>query len=109
MSLTIDASGQVKKQEISNITYIVNTPDLFNIYLLIRNLIKGEEINAVLIDSISALIYKHDQLPLKEMLTNLLLEIGAFRCDSLVLAFKEHEDHEVLRHLSPFIGRSTFL
>ncbi len=66
-------------------------------------------IGVVLLDSISALIYKHADLPLKEMLTNLLLEVGTFGCDSYVMAFREHDGHEVIKQLSPFIARTEFL
>ena len=79
--IVIDASTDVKEiKSINRTTYVVNTSDLFNVYLFLRNLINKEEINAILLDSISALIYKHDQPPLKEMMSNLLLEVGSFGC-----------------------------
>ncbi len=104
--IVVDASRNVDNlKAINNVAYIMNVNQLFDVYLFLRNLIKKEKIEAIFIDSISALIYKHNQLPLKEMLTTLLLEIGSFNCDSLFLAFKEHTNHEVLNHINGFIGR----
>jgi hypothetical protein len=108
--IVIDASKNVKEiQAINKTTYVLNTTDLFDVYLFLRDLIKKEGINAILLDSISALIYRHNQLPLKEMLSNLLLDIGTLGCDSFALALKEHTNHEVLRHLNPLISRNMVL
>lgn len=108
--IVIDASSNVKETKvISKTTYVTNIDSLFNVYLFLGNLIKKESINAILLDSISILIYKHNPELLKKMLSNLLLEVGAVGCDSFVLALKEHTNHELLRHLNPFISRNLIL
>ena len=106
----IDATKESKGMEvIGNSTYLMNTEDLFNVYLYLRNLIVDHKIDAIYLDSISALIYKHSKLPLKEMLSSLLLEVGALGCHTMNLVFKEHADHEVLEHLTPFISKRDYL
>jgi hypothetical protein len=108
--VVVDASKNVKgMQTLNDWTYIINTQDLFNVYLYLRNLILDHNIDAIFLDSLSALIVKHNQLPLKEMLENLLLEVGGFKCDTYSLALNEHERHEVLEHLNPLIGQRLVL
>ena len=108
--IIIDASTDAKEsQTISRTTYIVPVKDLFKVYLFLRNLIKEEGIQMMLLDSISALIYKYSELPLEQMLTDLLLEIGAFRCNSSIVVFDEHANHNVVTHLNPFIAKSVYL
>ena len=108
--IIIDASGNVKElQFISNTTYVLPVKDLFDVYLFLRNLIKEESIDMLLLDSVSALIYKYNELPLKEMLTNLLLEVGTFRCNSSIVVYKEDANHEVVSHLGPLIGNRFYL
>jgi len=43
------------------------------------------------------------------MLTDLLLDVGTFRCNSSIIVFNEHTNHEVITHLEPFIGKSVFM
>ena len=108
--IIIDASGNMEEhQDIGKITHVMPVKDLFKVYLFLRNLIKDEGIQLILLDSISALIYKYRELPLKQMLTDLLLEVGTFRCDSSLVVFNEHANHEVVSHLGPFIGKSIVL
>lgn len=108
--IIIDASGSIKNaRNVDKRTYVLPVQDLFNVYLFLRGLIKDEKIKAIILDSVSALIYKYNELPLKEMLTELLLEIGTFKCDTSVVVFNEHHKHEVVTHLSPLIGRSLVL
>jgi len=105
--IVVDASKDAEKiQKIDERTFIINVPTLFNVYLFLRNLIQKENVNAILLDSVSALILKHPKLPLKDMLTNLLLEVGTFKCDSVIFANKEHSEHEVVKHLEPFIAKT---
>ena len=108
--IVIDASGDFKeKQELDRTTYVLPITHLFDVYLFLRNLIKQEGIELLLLDSLSALIYKHNQLPLKEMMTNLLLEVGTLRCGSSIVVFKGDIGHEVVTHLNPFFGQSFIL
>ena len=108
--IVIDASGNAKEiQNPNKTTYILPINDLFDVYLFLRNLIIQESVKMLLIDSISALIIKHEYLPLKEMLTDLLLEVGKLRCESRLIVFKEHANHEVISHLNPLIGNNIFL
>ena len=104
--IVIESNGEIKETQIVNrFAYQVPIQDLFRVYLLLRNLIKSENVEHIVLDNISTLILKHYELPLKEMLTNLLLEVGSFRCQSSLLVFKMHEDHEVLNHLKPMIAQ----
>ena len=108
--IVIEASGEVKESKaISKTTYIVPVKDLFKVYLFLRNLIQDEGIEILLLDSISALIYRYSELPLKQMLTDLLLDVGTFRCNSSIVVFNEHANHEVITHLNPLIGKSQFI
>lgn len=108
--VVVDASNKTKDTEdLRNKSYVVDTADLFNVYMFMRNLIVDEKIDAVIIDSVSALIIKHKNMPLKKMITNLLLEIGSFKCDSMVLAFKNHYEHEVLQHIEPLISKNVMM
>ena len=108
--IVVDATGNVK--EITNphkTAYVLPIEHLFDVYLFLKNLIIDENIKVLLVDSLSALIYKHNQLPLKQMLTNLLLEVGTLRCDSRLVVLKEHLNHEVITHLNPLIGNSIVM
>ena len=108
--IVVDVSGSAKeRQTVNKTTYVLPTSDLFNLYLFMRNVIIEEGVKMLLLDSISALIYKHNDLNLKGMLTNLLLEVGTHKCDSSIVVFDEHQQHEVIDHLSPFIGRNVML
>ena len=108
--IIIDASGNVKEiMPIGKTKYVVPLKDLFNVYLFLRNLIKDEEIGMLLLDSVSALIYNYNELPLKEMLTDLLLEVGAFRCNSSIVVLDVHMNHEVIEHINPLIGERLIL
>ena len=108
--IVVDISGVAKeRQTVNKTTYVLPSSDLFNLYLFMRGLINEEGIKVLLIDSISSLIYKYNELNLKGMLTNLLLEAGTQRCDSSIVVFDEHKQHEVVNHLSPFIGKSVVL
>jgi hypothetical protein len=108
--IVVDASKDVEEiQAIDKRTFVVNIPTLFNVYLFLRDLIQKENINAILLDSVSALIDKHPKLPLKDMLTNLLLEVGTFKCDSVVFANNSHKEHEVIKHIEPFIAKTMVL
>ena len=108
--IIVDASGNVEVyQTVDKTTHVVPIKDLFKVYLFLRNLIKDEGIQLIILDSISALIYKYSELPLKQMLTDLLLEVGTFRCDSSLIVFNEHAKHEIVSHLEPFIGKSIVL
>jgi len=108
--IVIEANGEIKEmQAVNRFAYIVPIQDLFRVYLLLRNLIKAENVQHIVLDNISTLIQKHYELPLKEMLTNLLLEVGSFRCHSSLLVFKIHEEHEVLKHLRPLIAQNVYL
>src|SRR3989344_2345987 len=92
--IIIDASGDVKNSQIiSKTAYVVPLKDLFKVYLFLRNLIKDESVEMLLLDSLSALIYRHGELPLKRMLTDLLLEVGTFRCNTSIVVFNEHANH----------------
>ena len=104
--IIIDASGNIKEPEsISRETYVLPAADLFEIHLILKNLIKDEKIELLFLDSLSALIDNYEGLPLKETLTNILLEIGSLRCSSILVVFNYHANHEVVSHLSPMIGR----
>ena len=108
--IVVDASKDVEEiQVVDERTFIINIPTLFNVYLFLRDLIQKENVNAILLDSVSALINKHPKLPLKDMLTNLLLEVGTFKCDSVVFANTSHKEHEVIKHLEPFIAKTMVL
>ena len=108
--IIIDVSGDVKEyRAVNKTTHIVPIKSLFNVYLFMRDLIKDEGIDLLLIDSLSVLIYRYNDLPLKQMLTDLLLEVGAFRCDSSIVVFNEHLNHEVIEHLDPLIGKRLIL
>ena len=74
-----------------------------------RELIITNDVKLLILDSISALITKFNGLPLKEMLSDLLLEVGGFRCDTSLIVLNEHEGHEVVESLSPFIAKSIVL
>jgi hypothetical protein len=103
--IVIDASSGnvIEQKEISKQTYVLPINDLFNVYLFLKNLIVNERVDTLLLDSLSALIVKHNHLPLKSMMTNLLLEVGALRCSSSIVVFKDHAQHEVVQHLDPMI------
>jgi len=106
----VDASRKVKKQEnINRKTIVIPIDDLFNVYLFLRSLIKDEKINCILVDSISALIDKHSDLPLKEMLTDLLLEVGRAECDTSLVVSSRDINHDVVSHLRPLITKSMSL
>jgi hypothetical protein len=108
--IVIDASkdvGEVKA--IDEKTFLISIPTLFNVYLFLKDLIQTENVNALILDSVSHLINRHPTLPLKDMLTNLLLEVGSLRCDSVIFANAEHKDHEVVRNLDPFIAKTIVL
>jgi len=108
--IVIDASTNVKTvQAISKTIFLINLDSLFEVYTFLTNLIKKEGVNAIILDSISILIFKHGKLHLKEMLSKLLLGVGASGCDTFNMAYKQHMNHEIIRHLSPFIGRSLVL
>ena len=108
--IIIDASGTDNDTKVvSESTYIIPVKDLFKTYLFLRNIIQEQSIQMLLLDSLSALIDKHNELPLKHMLTNLLLEVGSFRCNSSIVVFDEHAQHEVVSHLGPFIAKTVFL
>lgn len=108
--IIIDASGNVKEyQAVNKTTHVLPIKDLFKVYLFLRNLIKDEGIEMLLFDSLSALIHKHSELPLKQMLTDLLLEVGAFRCNSTIIVLDEHANHDVVTHLAPFIGKNVVM
>ena len=108
--IVIDASSGVKEElAIDKTTYVLPVESLFNVYIFLRELIQREGIKILLLDSLSALIIKHPKLPLKDMLTNLLLEVGRFRCDSSLFVFTEHSQHEIVKHLEPFIAKNIIL
>ncbi len=108
--IIVDASENVKEnQMIGKTTYTIPVTDLFGVYLFLRNLITNEKVEHLLLDSISALIEKHPRLPLKDMLSNLLLEIGALRCSSSIVVFDDHKGHEVTTNLEPFIASTIHI
>ena len=108
--IVIEANGEIKEmQTVNKYAYVVPIQDLFRVYMLLRGLIKAEHVEHIVLDNLSSLILKHYELPLKEMLTNLLLEVGAFGCQSTLLVFQMHEGHEVLNHLKPLIGQKMYL
>ena len=108
--IVIEANGEVvNTTAVTNRIYIMPIRDLFEVYMMVRNLIKNEGVEHVLIDSLSTLISKYGNLPLKETITNLLLEIGTFRCGTSIILFNEHQEHEVVDHLKPLIGRREYL
>ena len=101
--------GIEESQTVSSTAYLVPIRDLFEVYLLVRNLIKNDGVKHILIDSLSALISEYKGLPVKENITNLLLEVGTFRCNSSLIVFNEHQEHEVVQHLRPLIGENVRL
>ena len=108
--IVVDATTTIREvQSIDSKTYVLPIDSLFDVYLFLKNLIVDESISMLLVDSVSTLIEKHNQLPLKDMLTNLLLEVGALRCSTSLVAFKEHAGHEVIQHLNPLIARNMIL
>lgn len=108
--IIIDASGNTKKSAaISSSTYVLPAADLFEVHLLLKNIIKKESIEMLFLDSLSALIYKYGGMPLKETLMSLLMEVGTLQCSSSLVVFKEHQNHEVVSHLSPLISSRLFI
>jgi len=105
----VDASETIRGRGSSSRTHIIPVEDLFKVYLFLRSLIKDENIDYVIVDSLSALIEKHSNLPLKEMLTDLLLEFGRANCDSSLVILPHHKTHEVIGHLQPMIFKYTQL
>jgi|GEM_PF-6274745 len=110
MFVVIDSSPNTKeKQTINKMTYVIPITELFNVYLFLRQLIIEEGIQYLLIDSLSALIKNHADLPLKEMMTTLLLEVGKLGCDSTIAVSQEDEFHDVVKHLAPLIKKQIYL
>jgi hypothetical protein len=110
MFVVIDASPKSKKkQTISQQVYVIPITELFNVYLFLRQLIIDEGIQYLLIDSLSALIRYHPDLPLKEMMINLILEIGKLGCDSTIAVEQKDEFHEVVKQLMPLIKKQIYL
>ncbi|MBS3131117.1 hypothetical protein J4212_01675 [Candidatus Woesearchaeota archaeon] len=108
--IVVDASKTRKDvHEVEKGTFLVDTANIFNVYVFLKDLIMKEEVDALFLDSASALIVKHNHLPLKEMMETMLLDVGAHGCDTMTLAFKEHSGHEVLQHISTLMGRSMFI
>ena len=105
--IVVDASTDSKQSKIINEkTYVLPITSIFDFYLFLGKLISEKKIGVLLLDSVSSLIERHSYLPLKQMLTNMLLQAGSMRCSSLIVAFREHEEHEVVKHLDPFIARN---
>ena len=88
-------------------TYVIPVHDLFNVYMHLRSIIEREGIQFLLLDSLSTLIEKHQELPIKEMCTDLLLEVGRMGCDTSIVVFHRHAEHEVVNHLQSLISRQT--
>jgi len=88
-------------------TIIMRLTDLFNVYLYLRSIITERGIRHLIIDNLSALIAHNNELPLKEMITDLLLDIGRLQCAATIIAFTQDRDHEVVTNLEPFISRTT--
>jgi hypothetical protein len=110
MFVVIDSSpGTKEAQTISKQAYLVPITELFNVYLFLRKLIMEEHIQYLLIDSISALIRNHPDLPLKEMMTSLLLEIGKFECDTTIAVEAKDEMHDVVKSLMPLFRKQLYM
>ena len=111
--VVVDATSPVEKllqlEAKKRTTYVFPVNSLFNMYMFLRGVIIENEVKMMLIDSVSALIEKHNEINLKGMLTNLLLEIGTRKCDSSIVVFNEHIEHEVVKHLEPFIAKNRVL
>ena len=101
----IDAtSSNNEVRAINENTYVVSLDSLFDVYVFLSNVIKEEKVSMLFFDSLSALIEKHSSLPLKEMITNLLLQVGSMRCATNIVVFNHHMNHEVIEHLNPMIS-----
>ncbi|MBR9693364.1 hypothetical protein GOV07_05585 [Candidatus Woesearchaeota archaeon] len=102
----IDSSPKAKEMKsISKTTYVIPVEELFKVYLFLRKLIIKHKVDYIMIDSLSALIRYHGELPLKDMMTNLILEIGRWGVDSTITVESIHRDHPVVKHLEPLITR----
>jgi hypothetical protein len=103
--IVVDASSGTKDvHAVNSNTYVVSVDSLFDVYVFLSNVIKQESVSMLLVDSLSSLIDKHSTLPLKEMMTNLLLQVGAMKCSTNIIAFNHHLNHEVVSHLNPLIA-----
>jgi hypothetical protein len=108
--IVVESNDNIKNSEsVSHSAYTIPINDLFNVYLFLKGLIENENVKSILLDSVSVLIKDYNQLPLKEMLTTLLLDVGAQKCDTHLVVFNSHSDHEVVRHLSPFFAKSKVM
>ncbi len=108
--IIVDSSGkEVSKKSINMQTYVVPIHDVFRTYLFLRDIIREQNVQHIFIDSLSALIHRFSDMPLKRMISDLLLEVGQYKCDTSMVVFHEHLDHDIVQGLSPFIGKNVRL
>ena len=108
--IVLDASQPAKfVHEVNKETYVLPLEHIFSTYLFLRNLVMQQGVSMVLIDSLSALINKHPDLPLQRMLSDLLLEIGTMKCSSSLIVLKDHAEHNVVSHIMPMVGRNIYM
>ncbi|HLG24037.1 MAG TPA: hypothetical protein VI564_03870 [Candidatus Nanoarchaeia archaeon] len=108
--VVVEANDEASEIEnINSRTYVLPIEGLFNVYLFFRDLIKTEGINHVIFDSLSVLIDNHSNLPVKSMMTNLMLEIGALKCSTSIVVLDNHANHDVVGHLSPLFAKNIYM
>ena len=108
--VVIEANGEAREIEnINSRTYVLPIESLFNVYVFLRDLIKTEGIKHVIFDSLSALIENHPDFQLKDMMTNLMLEVGALKCSTSIIVLDNHSGHEVVSHLSPLFAKNIYM
>ncbi len=85
-------------------TYVLPTNSLFEMYRFIIDVVIKENISALLLDSVSALINSYEPIELKKVLADTLLEAGKYGCDVVLVAQHTHASHSVITHLDPLVA-----
>lgn len=108
--VVIDASNTLNnRKKIDHKTYTLPFNDLFKVYLFLREVIQNNQVDFALVDSISALIHKFSDFPLKRMMSDLLLEMGTQKCKTSLMVFKEHSNHDIVKSIAPLVGHNISL
>jgi len=108
--IVVDASSNLHaKKAIDMRTYTVPVHDIFRVYLFLRDIVANEKVNHLFLDSLSALIHKFPELPLQRSMTDFMLEVGSWKCDTSMVLFREHEQHPLPQSLAPFLSRNIVM